>query len=425
LNLSEARQWATLTALACAVLSSPAETLDWTACVRAAAVENPDLAAAREAVRAAEAAIGSTRSQRNPQLSAAAGYDRSGGDRAEDEGEDGTDSYNAGLRASQVLYSGGRISAEIDRSRAAWDQSRAALLQTAATISFDLKSAFARLLYAQDLEVLARDIERRRKDNLDLVDLRYQGGREHKGSFLRSQATAAQATFERAQAGRTQQVARRELARVLGRPAAEGLAAAGEYPAAYPEPEPDFAALALITPLRDQAEARRRIAEAELRSARSGYFPDVSLDGAWGRSGEEFAPEEDNWSAGIALSFPFFPGGRTHYDVAGARASLRQSEAELRSRESDIIRDLESAYASFMDGVEDLSVRRQFLEAAQVRAEIARRQYASGLLSFEDWDVIEDDLISAQKAVLASQRDAVLAAAAWELAQGKELFGEH
>jgi outer membrane protein TolC len=409
---------------ALAAVLARAEPLTWDDCVREAMAGNPDLVAAWETTRAADASVRSTASERKPQLSASAGFDRSGGDRSDVAGEDENDYYSAGLRASQVVYTGGRLSADIAARQAALDEARAAFLQTAANVSFDLRAAFARLLFAQDLEILTRDIERRRKDNLDLVELRFEGGSEHKGSYLRSKASASQATFERGQSGRTLGVARRELARVLGRTTAEDLAARGDYPAGSPEPEPDYAALALVTPLRDQVEARRRIAEANVRSARSGYFPDVSLDGGVTRSGEEFAPDSENWVVGIGLSYPFYPGGRTRHDVAGAQASLRRSEAQVRSSEADILRDLESAYAAFLDALGDLDVQRQFLEASQVRAEIGRRQYASGLLSFEDWDVIEDDLINAQKAVLASQRDAALAAAAWDLAKGKELFGE-
>ena len=61
----------------------------------------------------------------------------------------------------------------------------------------------------------------------------------------------------------------------------------------------------------------------------------------------------------------------------------------------------------------------EFLAAADLRAEIARTQYTTGLLSFEDWDLIENDLIDNQKAMLASLRDAVLAEAAWEQTLGK------
>jgi outer membrane protein TolC len=53
------------------------------------------------------------------------------------------------------------------------------------------------------------------------------------------------------------------------------------------------------------------------------------------------------------------------------------------------------------------------------RADIARTKYNNGLMTFENWDIIENDLIQRQKSFLQGQRDRVVAEAAWEQAQGK------
>jgi outer membrane protein len=54
-----------------------------------------------------------------------------------------------------------------------------------------------------------------------------------------------------------------------------------------------------------------------------------------------------------------------------------------------------------------------------LRSELGRAKYKNGLLNFEDWNAIESDLINRQKAKLQSQRDRVVAEAAWEQATGK------
>lgn len=80
---------------------------------------------------------------------------------------------------------------------------------------------------------------------------------------------------------------------------------------------------------------------------------------------------------------------------------------------------MEQTLAALQDGVERAEVQKGFLNAAEVRAEIVRSQYTSGLLSFEDWDIIENDLITTQKQMISSQRDMVIAEADWERAQGR------
>lgn len=85
----------------------------------------------------------------------------------------------------------------------------------------------------------------------------------------------------------------------------------------------------------------------------------------------------------------------------------------------DVRTKLKQTFASYQEAVERLKVDTELLDAATIRAEIARNKYNNGLLSFEDWDIIENDLISRQKFVLQSRRDRIVAEAVWEQAQGK------
>jgi outer membrane protein TolC len=84
--------------------------------------------------------------------------------------------------------------------------------------------------------------------------------------------------------------------------------------------------------------------------------------------------------------------------------------------------NLQQAFNSWVDAAQQSHVQQQVLQAAELRAEIARSQYTSGLMSFDDWDIIEDDLIAQQKTDLTARRDAILALAAWENARGVSLL---
>jgi outer membrane protein TolC len=91
---------------------------------------------------------------------------------------------------------------------------------------------------------------------------------------------------------------------------------------------------------------------------------------------------------------------------------METSERELQAA-------LAQAHAGFIAAVAKLAVDEEFAAAAQLRAEIARSKYNNGLLSFENWDIIENDLIARQRALLASRRDRVIAEAAWQQAIGQ------
>lgn len=398
--------------------------LDWPACVALAAEANPDLVGARAAVGSSEAVYFGSRSERHPQLTAGGDFTRSDTRRDDGVNDGPTDDYQAGLTARQLLYAGGRVAATIEQQKAELDAALAGLRRTASEVSFDLKTAFANLLYAQEFEGLAGRILDRRTENLRLLELRFEGGREHKGSYLRIKAAASEAQYDLARAARAVTVARRNLARVLGRSDTAGLAVAGAYDAAAPGTAPDFEALTLHSPLRDGADARRRVADAAVRRARSAYRPELSLAGSVSRGGEDFFPQDERWAVGVAIDLPLFDGGSRRYGLAAAQADRLQAEANLLGTTYDVRAELERAYVALVDDVDNIGIRAEFLEAAQVRAEIARSQYTSGLLSFEDWDRIENDLIDTERAMLAARRDAMLSEATWELAAGKDVFGE-
>ena len=111
-------------------------------------------------------------------------------------------------------------------------------------------------------------------------------------------------------------------------------------------------------------------------------------------------------------------------NVRGAEALILQFEQNRKSTDAQLALTLEQALGDYENAVEQTTARSGFLKAQEVRAEIARSQYAAGMFSFEDWDRIENDLISAQKDDLSGRRDAVIAEAYWEKVQGKSRLPE-
>ncbi|MCX7010266.1 MAG: TolC family protein, partial [Kiritimatiellaeota bacterium] len=110
------------------------------------------------------------------------------------------------------------------------------------------------------------------------------------------------------------------------------------------------------------------------------------------RSDDVFFPQENAWTVGVALNYPFFPGGRNIQDVRTAQSDERRYAMLLRSQWQQTLVNLKQAFSDWQTAVEQLHVQREFLQAAELRAEISRNQYEIGLLSFDNWDIIENDL---------------------------------
>ncbi len=402
------------------IAAEPPAEVTWSDCVKLAAQHNPALAAARAQIEAARADTDVARAALRPQLSAGASAkytERSGRVSSSDT------SYGADVQVEQSLYSGGRNTANVRSARASQDRTEATAAGNCAQLTYELRSAFVSLLYAQEQVDVLRDIEKRRRDNTELVNLRYDGGREHKGSLAMSKATLNEASADLRQAERQVIIARRTLLEAMGMsgaPAmvkAKGLLATGDVPEAQ-----EWTRSAQRTPEYAAALASVESARAQWAVARSGYLPEASASAGAGRSGNQDEFRDDQWSVGLRVSFPFWSGGRNVAQVRRAEASLREAEANLADTRDHRARDLAETWLAFTNAVDAVAVQRTYLEAAGIRAEIARQQYGDGLLSFDNWDLIESDVIGRRKSLLDRQRGGMLAEAAWNRVTGGAAF---
>ena len=398
-------------------LHAAEQPLTWEDCVRLTAMHSPSLAAASANVDAASSAISIERSALFPQLSASSSVLQSG---AHEE----TTTYGASLNVEQLLFSGGSKKAAVRSAVAGLDSEIALQTSLRSDVTYALRSAFVDVLHAKKRVALLAKIEARRADNLELVELRYEGGREHNGSVASSQASLFDAQVKGKQAVRSVSVKRLILARQMGLNALPvELVVEGSLIQVSPSEAVDLEAIAQDVPAYRASQAAFVRAEAQLSEVRGGYWPDVSLVGSVGRSGEDTF-DDDYYFAGIKLSWPIWSGGQTRHEVCKARAVLQAAAADRNDVLNERVRMLAEVQQAFADAVDNVEVQTKYAEAAELRAQISRQQYEGGLLSFENWIVIEDDLIAKTEQLLDARKSALMAEAAWQWVTGYEAFNQ-
>ncbi len=391
-----------------------AEPLDWADCFSRVVSNHIELATARLRLREAEAEVRSQQSVYYPDLTARAGV--STGARDSGSGWEDTENVSASLNSSYTLFDGFANRARVSRAEAELYAEKANFDQTRSNIEYDLRAAFAQQLYAQKLIELTRTIAERRKENARLVELRYDGGREHKGSLLLQRAQVASAVYDVSEAERALDLAQRRTANLM-RSTEDDILLAGRLEAAAPPGPVELDDLAKATPAWRSAEADLKSAEQGFRIARSERFPQISANASLSGSGESDL-DTQSWQAGLSVSLPLFTGGRTSQDIL--ISGMQRERARLRVEQTllDLLEELQAALNRYRNRYERVQVLQEQLRAAQLRAEVARAQYEQGLISFQDWDSIENALISAQKNRLDGLRAAVEAEAAWRNAVG-------
>jgi outer membrane protein len=396
----------------------PGTQLTWEDCVRLAISENPDLQSSREAVINSDAVRMGAYSALYPQISLSFGDTRNYQGANLEAPSNYSTSYAEQVSVSQLIFNGFLTKGNIDQARAQLNLAFADLDGQKATVSFNLKSSFAQLLYAQKLIKISQNIVDIRQGNARLVRLLYEGGSEDKGNMQLTQANLDLALFNLDQALRTRDLSVIQLCVYIGRDLPKPLLAEGELWTAPLSVTPDFAKLAVLTPTYFENKARVDAAAAGITIATSGWYPTVTANAAATRGDDQFPLRDHGWSAGFSVTYPLFQGGATYFDVKAASASLRESLDNLRSGTNDSSLTLAQMFKNMVDQEDNVRIQRELLDANVLRYKIAEADYRNGLMSFEDFNNITNDYVGQQQSLLSAQLSAVIAEASWEEARG-------
>jgi len=329
--------------------------------------------------------------------------------------------YRAGISGSQNIFRGGEDLILTRQARTAqWIES-SDLESILVDLYAELISAYADHAYAQELRHLSETIISRREGNLDLVRLQYQGGRENKSSVALAQAYLANAKYSLFQAENILEVNKALFSRTIGLEESK-LPPVVSAPTHWPSLDISEAAWSEEHPRLRIARYRLRLAELEISRARAQFLPRLDFDASYGLSDVSFFPSNEAWNLGLQLSVPLFVGGRNYYTLKKAQHDRQEQTWTLQNIFNELKLEIRVASRDLREAELKLEVDQKFEAAAKMRAEIARIRYNNGLVSFDNWDIIENDLIARQTALLQSQRSLLVRKANLVKALGRHGF---
>lgn len=262
--------------------------------------------------------------------------------------------------------------------------------------------ARARLAAAESAEEAARA-------TLDRFGHRQERGLLTEADRLQAAAELASAEAARIDAERLEREARQELGLFLGwqpdvLPApSDTLTEPSALEAAAFDPHARGDLLALAGELDARAAERRRAALA--------YAPSVDAFGRFvSHSGDPFASEATDWSAGVALRWTAFDGFRRPAEVdraaSGERIARIRYEQALRRAEQEV----DAAWRAVGAARRAYEAARAARSAAEEAVALLRRRFDQGLAT-------PDELLQSESRAVAARGRAVDALAAWHMAR--------
>ncbi len=397
------------------LISGNSFSLDWSAGILETKNNNPEILASSKLVQSALYQLHSAQNGFLPKLSASAGTSYG----TNNTNIDPLKTHSLSITANENIFSGFSDTAKVDQAKYYLTGLEENHKSVVAKISFDYKSGFMNLLFSQKYILLTNDIIKRRAANLKLVQLRFESGRENIGSLNLSKAYLAQSKYEYLLATNSLVLARSQLGKVLGRNEYENLEVVGNIPVnTLKESKVNFKELVISIPeyLKSVTEENSALAAIEL--SKSSFYPNINLSQSISRLSNNSGPWKNAWAIGAELSFPLFSGGKDYYTYKSSSELYRSAVLNKRTILDSGIVKLQDSYSKFLEAIAKVDVDTAFVAAGTSRERIAKEKYNNGLLTFDEWDIIENDLINRQKSLVQTERDRVIAEAYWEQVRG-------
>lgn len=384
---------------------------------------NPDIAASKWSVEAARARVDVATRTRLPTLTADGSYqyyeDPQRLVQARYNGELGVfdkELYRGDLVIRLPLFTGGRITNEIDAQRLLLEATRERSTATRDQLVFTTKNVFYSIMAQKDLidslQFSKNALERQQKIIEQLILLK----KAARIDLLRIEVRIANLVQSIVKEQNTLSVLKCTLANLLGWQGKCGFDLQGSL--ALVEEEHDRAAL-LQKALAQRPDYKALKAEAQSQEKRvaiatSDYFPSLSFMGSYGRRINGPGNEENVGFSGIVASMPIFDL-RTPAKVRDETSKERVLKEQLRKLELQICRDVETSLLDITSSVERVKANRKAIEQANESLRIEQQKYNYGKGSMTD-------VLDAQAALLQAQTNYYRALAEFQISRAKLEF---
>jgi NodT family efflux transporter outer membrane factor (OMF) lipoprotein len=327
--------------------------------------------------------------------------------RASSQGQVG-DALNAQVSGSWTLDVWGKVRRAIEQQGAAAQVSAADLAAATLSAQSSLALAYVQLLQADALDDLLRDTVKQYQHSLEITQNQYNAGTAAKSDVITAQAQVLAAQAQEIATAVTRAQTEHAIAVLMGRPPSELSIARTKLPQGVPA-IPVRLPSTLLERRPDIAAAERTMQEqnAAIGVAMSGYYPDISLSGAFGYSGDPFVKQiagaNPVWSYGLSLAQPLFNGGLTDAQVDAARQTYEASVATYRQTVLTAFQQVEDQLAAIPTLTRELGVQEEAVKAARQAVQIALNEYSAGTQNFTTVVTAEATALVDEEAALSTR----------------------
>lgn len=384
--------------------------LDLPTAVAYAVENNFSIRQARERIREQEGLITEVKALALPSATLNSSYTKWDDELSSDRGFSGasTQNWNISIDVRQTLYSGGGVRAALDSQASLREAVRRELEGVVNSAILEVRTRFYDVLLAREqIKVQEQNVALLR-EQLQTAKNRFDAGAVSNFDVLRAEVELANALPELIRARNNFRTAVDALRFSIGfvNQSPGAIAKVPEFVGTLDYSPINFELESTLASARESRPELLRLAavveaqDANVRFAKSGYLPDVSLVGGYqlrkANFSERFRDSPDGWTIGLQSSWAIFDGNRTKGQVVQARSQLAQAELALDEFGLAVEVEVRRALSAFQEAGELVDAAGKVVEQAQEALRLANSRYGAGTATQLDVLTTQVSLVRAQ-----------------------------
>jgi outer membrane protein TolC len=323
------------------------------------------------------------------------------------------DNYGLNLTVKQPVFTGKRISSNIEIAQNIFNAKENSLAEVKNNIRFAVKNYFWKLAQAIESEnVVNESIEMVKTHLKDVINLR-ENGMASENDVKRVEVQLSNMELLKASIEKGINLNRSVLCKLMNIPLNSQFDL--DYDLLFPEFNYDFNAVLNSAfkdrPLLNSMRSMLRSAEAGKEMVRSSFFPSVYLLGNYNyaKPNRNIFPIKDRWkdtwNAGVMVQFTLWKWGKRKMDYEAADNDYKKLQSDLENLQSDIELDIKRIFLEIDESVKRYKVSNKMVEQAEENYRISKDKYSSGLLLNSELLDAEVDLLKSKLEVTKSIMD--------------------
>ena len=358
-----------------------------------------------------------------------------------------TGSYSLSARMS--LFQGGSLGTAVKQQKVQNEIDRLSVEEIANDIRTAIVQVYMQCLYASESVVVARSTADVSKAQRDRAEEMWKAGSISKVDFAQLESQWKSDEYQVVSAMTSLDDYKLQLKQLLElgimdeMDLAEPVVNDGQILAVLPPKQDVYQAALENMPEVERGKLSVKAAELEIRQARSGFFPTLSLSAGIGTafmsaSGAGTAtgstPGYDagnqywnnfNENIGLTLSIPIYSNRQNRTAVNKARIAAQNSVMEQLSIEKELLQEVESAYLGVVSSQSMYVSALQQEDYARQSYELTYEQFSLGVKNTVELITAQNELTSARQEVLQAKYMALLNIELLNIYQGKGIQGDY